>query len=516
MIGKCRWKMHSKASEDRRDQAHRPTVGNVLNPFLKAIATTPKPKDNRQEPILEPHYKIVSIVHKLVVHNAMEAQAGANLLQDQPYAIRKGEPITIAKDDDWVTFVLEYLRNLRNTDKQHWQHRMVSRVAHILYNEGKSDIEKASAARHEFRESIFTKTMHIQVWKPDAERAGRHCVYMERYVRFMINVLWDVNDKANTEQLVKRVRKKGNDFFRFNQVWTHCCMAYIRLIRCAADVAPGTEEYFRSVPANEFEDLSQRLGAWCSDLNRELPALDAIREANELKKVNMNLMKSTPIDDLIGDCYAALYIQVATTLPSVGPDPVQNTRADAEAGAQLPRPTGPMSLNNLVMNMDGTQIPVSVMIAGSSEPGSRPRKTGVSRREVLRRAELISSRPEVARPSGPSKSRTSESLVLGSSAQSLKQRRRGSARSGEVASGDGDGQDDEDGEGKTQDRLREDSSTPGSLHDSADDESDLSDVPDMEDMEQAIIFPGLVDRDKVAGSSGEGEGVGTPGNDREI
>jgi hypothetical protein len=54
---------------------------------------------------------------------------------------------------------------------------------------------------------------------------------------------------------------------------------------------------------------------------------------------------------------------------------------------------------------------------------------------------------------------------------------------------------------------REDSSAPGSVHDSADDESDLSDVPDMDDVEQAMIFPGLMNR--TAGSSG-GDGASTP------
>jgi hypothetical protein len=172
-----------------------------------------------------------------------------------------------------------------------------------------------------------------------------------------------------------------------------------------------------------------------------------------------------------------------------------------------------MSLNNLVMNMDGTQIQVPVTYAGSSEPaGARPRKIGIGRREVLRRAELAINRvPEVQRPFVPSKPRNSiseapSSMVLGSNAPSLVPDRQQSASEPRVeitsTTQNGNRNEEEKKEARTE---REDSSAPGSLHDSADDESDLSDVPDMDDVEQAMMFPGLM----TAGSSG-GEGTSTP------
>jgi hypothetical protein len=41
-------------------------LDEVVNALVKAIENSPQCKDNRQEPTLEPHYKLVSIVHKLV------------------------------------------------------------------------------------------------------------------------------------------------------------------------------------------------------------------------------------------------------------------------------------------------------------------------------------------------------------------------------------------------------------------------------------------------------------------
>jgi hypothetical protein len=536
MLGKCLWKMYCKTTDEWevKELENKPSIESVLNAFVKAIRTVPKPRDSRQEPILEPHYKLVSIVHKLVMQGNIKPQAGVDLLQEQPYAIHKGESVTISDHEEWEPFILESLRHLRNADKPHWHHRMIARVANILFDENNPDYVQATAARQEFRESIFTKTMHIQVWKPDAERPGRHCVYMERYVRFMTKLLSIVNDKPNMELLAKRVRKKANDFFKFNSVWTDCCNAYLRLIRRAGQIPPSMDEIFKSVPHDEFEIFSERLTAWITDSRMAHPALDALRETIELKKLNANQTKVTPIDDMINDAWAVLYTQVAKTLP--GPDrSTQPTpslhQAQLDGMGDGPSPTpfapqtqqirnmGPMSLNNLVMDMgNGTQIPVPVTIAGHSAILDLPRarKIGISRREVLRRAELAINRvPEPPRAIAPASARPRASepgvTVLGSNTPVPTASQHGtstprvdilamSQAGSENTNAQGEKKEDGDGE----------SSEKGSLHDSADDESDLSDVPDTDDAEtEARIFPNLLRKD------GNGTGSTTPVKDTE-
>ena len=429
MLGKCYWKMYCKVEDewDERAKAKRPTVDDIVHAFVNAIKTVPKPKDSRQDPILEPHYKLASILHKLVISKGMEPQQAADLLQQQPYAVRKGEAIVVTDQEEWESFILETLRGLRNADKQHWQHRMIARVASIIYDESDPTFVTAKAAAHEFRESIFTKTMHIQVWKPDAERPGRHCVYMERYVRYITKVFLYTGEKANMEALCKRVRKKQTEFHRFNQVWAECCTTYLKLIRSVGKIQPSMDEIFKTVSHEEFDAFSERLQAWCADPRMVHPALDALRETVELKKLNANQMKPTPIDDLINDAYAVLYAKVAKTLPGLDPSSVQAAQLDGAGDAPPPpaiRSMGPMSLNNLVMDMNGTQIPVPVTFAGS-EP-SRPRKIGISRREVLRRAELAVNRPPDppraiapanARPRMSISDQPSPTMILGSNAE---------------------------------------------------------------------------------------------------
>lgn len=52
--------------ESVRGSAKRISIDDVLDALLDSIDTLPQRKDSRSDPIFEPHYKLVSIIHKLV------------------------------------------------------------------------------------------------------------------------------------------------------------------------------------------------------------------------------------------------------------------------------------------------------------------------------------------------------------------------------------------------------------------------------------------------------------------
>ena len=105
----------------------------------------------------------------------------------------------------------------------------VFKAAHIIYKENVSEVQAALDARHELTQQIFTKTMVIQVWKPDNERAGRHFVYTGRYVRFFVRLLYQLNDKSSLEALARRIRKKAGDFVGHVGIWEEVCQAYLKV-----------------------------------------------------------------------------------------------------------------------------------------------------------------------------------------------------------------------------------------------------------------------------------------------
>ena len=65
MLGKCLWKLHSS----QINPISQGVPQEALNAYTTAIQCLPEKRDNRhpdKDPVLEPHYKLVSTVHKLV------------------------------------------------------------------------------------------------------------------------------------------------------------------------------------------------------------------------------------------------------------------------------------------------------------------------------------------------------------------------------------------------------------------------------------------------------------------
>lgn len=68
MLGKCLWKMHD-CSDYIRSNHERIGFEPAITAFKTAIETFAERRDNKhpeKDPTLEPHYKLVSVVHKLV------------------------------------------------------------------------------------------------------------------------------------------------------------------------------------------------------------------------------------------------------------------------------------------------------------------------------------------------------------------------------------------------------------------------------------------------------------------
>ena len=222
MLGKCRWKLFNHVG------LHTLGYKDVLDAFTKAIECVPEKRDNRhpdKDPILEPHYKLVSIVHKLVQPKMITPEEGFKILEISPHA-RKTQ---FMGPEDWDSYIIQVLKSLRSVDKANWHHRMVARTAHVIYDDNSTEIQAARDAKHELCQQIFTKTMAIQVWKPEFERPGRHFVYTTRYVRFFVKLLFQIGDRASLEALGKRVRKKQNDFVDHSIVWHEICLAHLKV-----------------------------------------------------------------------------------------------------------------------------------------------------------------------------------------------------------------------------------------------------------------------------------------------
>ena len=488
MLGKCLWKIYGIS----RNAESLSSYSAMLDAFISAIECVPSKRDIRhpdRDPILEPHYKLVSIVHKLVQRRRITPSIGCQTLKATLYS-RKVPPVQ--EVEDWEGYILQVLKYVRAADKANWHHRMVARAAHILYDET-TDFIAARAAKHELTQQIFTKTMAIQVWKPEYERAGRHFVYTSRYVSFFVQLLIQLGDRPNLELLGKRVRKKPGDFADHAKVWTEVYMAHLKLLRFQGNILEGNEEnVFKCLSSEVFTTNTAHLETWAHSLNPSSSpsiaesTLGILREAIELKKLNANLAKVGPVDDMIGDSFARLYELIV-------PDLLIKLNVQENRDR--------MRINMFLMNTDVPSVAdppaPSVPVQGQDLPLARSRSRIVTRKEIGRRAEAVAAKPIVPLSIAKSKPVVCVPAQVRSDESAVQTIDKYLVRKGEG--------------------VKEiPSSVPGSVHDSADDESELTEIEEEEDavvmdqeeeeeqkQKQKLIFPGLVQEEKGSGDDNE-------------
>lgn len=82
----------------------------------------------------------------------------------------------------------------------------------------------------------------------------------------------------------------------------------MKLFRRLGNIPPGYEEtIFKPIGHDEFIENAGRLDTWCPLEKADIGAIELVREAVELKKLNGGLIKSSMFEDLVGDAYARLY-----------------------------------------------------------------------------------------------------------------------------------------------------------------------------------------------------------------
>jgi hypothetical protein len=382
MLSKSLWKVY--ACKELPPKLAKPDVEEVVEALTQAIAFLPR-RDSRKEPILEPHYKIVTVIHKLVMMGSLKPQVAADHIRAAtPYARKVPIPAADASEEGWEEYVLGILKVLRNADKSGWHHRMTARAANIIYEGSNKDLFGAMGAKHELTQSVFTKTMILQVWKPEFERAARHFVFTTRYVRFFCELLDKTTDRVSYEALLKKIRKKGHDFYNHDELWKDVVLQFLKMLRRVGSVPENhVDTVFHPVSPDEFVAKSTALEKWCFAPGRESKLLDILRSAVEIKKINLHLLKPpTLFDDLIGDIYALMFQEVVPEL-QVETTTRAGTATPTTAEGAVPKTEG-QSINLVLLNNLAEK---SGATSDANATASGRIRTRVLKREVLRKAE---------------------------------------------------------------------------------------------------------------------------------
>lgn len=415
MNGKCLWKLFTKDSHSR----DRPLPEEFLHAFEMAIRHCPKTSSSTKDPLLEPHYKYMSIMHKLVLRGQISLQDAADKIQNQRFTYNRGAKVTIETFDEWKDFILDRIRAVQHADKSSWHHRIIFRLARIIHDEQTVDVVTAREAYACLMKAMFTKTMVVNVWKPEYERLGRHCVYGEDYIRYMVHLLLILDEREQMLQLCRRVRKRQADYYHFQQLWETCIEGACALFRRAiADVPTDTKDVLLEMEPEAFRTIANRLKEQVeSDATILPPSAALYKDIDELKRLNNTtqgassaLVKTTLMDDLIIDIYSAIFKDVGMALSPSAPEvqmaspPPTGAIVVKTSSVPEPRPAGPMSITSMLAKVPSPEpapspleqsAPPSLDILSGSVVPSIEKETVVRppkpliKRELLKRGELL-------------------------------------------------------------------------------------------------------------------------------
>lgn len=217
----------------------------------------------------------------------------------------------------------------------------------------------------------------------------------------------------------------------------------------------SSDSIFKNISHDVFVSNADRLETWAHLPSTESPMIDILKEAIELKKTNSNLMKPAVIEDLIADMYAHLHDTIVPGLIA---------RSNEEESRGRMRVDHLMNIEHPAAN---TPSPDRAGKAEDVAP-ARQRIRGVGRREIQKRAEALTNKPSA--PQTVAKIVKTPPLEMDHpTPRSVIQ----------VVI-------------KQNEPIKDNSSVPGSVHDSADDESELSEADEaFETAETRPIFPNL-------------------------
>lgn len=328
--------------------------------------------------------------------------------------------------------------------------------------------------------------MTIQVWRPEFERPGRHFVYTTRYVYFYVALLDQLDDRANLDQLLRRVRKKQGDFINHTKLWEDVCLTYARVIRRAGGIEEGHEEsVFKPIGWDEFVTNTARLEGLAQLIPESTLLLELLRDAIELKKLNNNLMKVSLLEDLIADLYSRLY---EVNMPQVLEQANEENKEKMKVDHLLMATTDGAA--------DGSTPPTSA--PPSEAPAPRGRTKGIARRDIQKRAETIVSRkltPRAPAAKVPAPAETEQAP------QHNPPKKNGATSAPSQTPKDTTATTSHGVQAVGSSTGHQSDAPDGSLHESADDESELSEIDDEKlsklAPERKRFFPNLQDRGSV-------------------
>lgn len=276
-------------------------------------------EENTPEPIMEPHYRLCSVLYKYVKEGKMSPEKGVEYLRQSDFIELGDSEIAYSTDKEYFQTIVNALRKLINSDKKRWHHKPRYRLARILFDE----FGDVAGAKEEMSSIVTIKATSktlVSIWKPEHERPGTHFFYTYQYSQFFIELLRAERNLISLIQMLPKLRRSNSTMINLYNVWELLCLTICRMIRGCLDVGDSftfTDNFLQSYLYLTFITISRlaldamRSSGIPDTLKTHVCFLFAI---NDMKKFNNGFGPTSLIDDTIVAIYIRIFLHYQATL----------------------------------------------------------------------------------------------------------------------------------------------------------------------------------------------------------
>lgn len=206
----------------------------ILNDLCKACEIANK-ISNKEDPIVEPHYRLFVIGYKLFESKKLSADPIINQWKNN---LIFASVITSETEENFYELSVKILLRIQSYDKKKWQHRAVYRLSKIYYDHFKD----FKAAKTEIGKIVNLKANSrtlLTIWKAEHERPGKHYIYNSTYINFVCQILFKLNDFTSLNTIVKKLRKMSYSFITLTRTFDNATSKTCMLIRKITNMPDG-------------------------------------------------------------------------------------------------------------------------------------------------------------------------------------------------------------------------------------------------------------------------------------
>lgn len=266
---------------------------------------------NKDDPIIEPHYQMLSTVLKMVELGNCDVTGFISYLKLNPLFTSIFDQL---EGESNVYKLSEHLlKKIENYDKKKWQHRPIFKLAKIYGNKF-NDYKMAQEQMAKIINLKPTVRNLTTIWKPDHERPGRHFYYCAEYSTFISDLLFKMNDVHSLSMVVKKLRKLASTITTPLKIYDTAMSKLCILVKEITRMPVGLLDLaIQKLKLSEFTETSKELLNQMKEQkiedisNEQQLLLFFLSETQAFKKLTNGFAATSSIDEVFHSLYMMIY-----------------------------------------------------------------------------------------------------------------------------------------------------------------------------------------------------------------